>query len=176
GALGLEPTLRSQQEMSTQLYINAFKDQDWQMDLTQFENSILQAGFDHHLSIVEKPTYQNEPRYYLVDDYGNHFYGTLKNEYHGMNTWGMRYTEKGAPSFTAAEVEFILVNKVIRKTAWYRNLKHLYSSKGRNLREDYRSHRKAKEVIDLRRTGGEPTHERCYLHLAYKNRLLGEVQ
>lgn len=176
GALGLEPTLRSQQEMSTQLYINAFKDQDWQMDLTQFENSILQAGFDHHLSIVEKPTYQNEPRYYLVDDYGNHFYGTLKNEYHGMNTWGMRYTEKGAPSFTAAEVEFILVNKVIRKTAWYRNLKHLYSSKGRNLREHFRSHKKAKEVIDLKRTGSEPTHERYYLNLAYKNPLLDEFQ
>ncbi|UBX48088.1 RTX toxin [Providencia alcalifaciens] len=176
GALGLEPTLRSQQEMSTQLYINAFKDQDWQMDLAQFENSILQAGFDHHLCIVEKPTYQNEPRYYLVDDDDNHFYGTLKNEYYGMNTWGMRYTAKDAPSFTAEEVEFILANKVIRKTAWYRNLNHLYGTKGKNLRKHFRPHKKAKEVIDLKRTGSESTHERYYLNSTYENALLDEFQ
>ncbi|WP_249215370.1 MULTISPECIES: anthrax toxin-like adenylyl cyclase domain-containing protein [unclassified Providencia] len=176
GALGLEPTLRSQQEMSTQLYINAFKEQEWQMDLAQFRNGILQAGFDHHLTVIEKPTYENEPRYYLVDDYGNHFYGTLANVYHGMHTWVATYTAKGAPSFTEEEVEFIFANKVIRKTAWYRNLANLYGDRNRNLREHFRPHKKAKEVIDQKRTGSVPTHERYYLNLVYKNPLLDEFQ
>ncbi|MBC5789848.1 anthrax toxin-like adenylyl cyclase domain-containing protein [Providencia sp. JUb39] len=176
GALGLEPTLRSQQEMSTQLYINAFKELEWQMDLAQFRNGILQAGYDHHLTIIEKPTYENEPRYYLVDNYGNHFYGTLGHVYHGMHTWVATYTAKGAPSFTEEEVEFIFANKVIRKTAWYRNLANLYGDRDRNLREHFRPHKKAKEVIDLKRTGSEPTHERYYLNSAYKNALLDEYQ
>ncbi len=41
-------------------------EQDWNMDLVLFENNIMQAGFAHHLSVIEKPTYENEPRYYLL--------------------------------------------------------------------------------------------------------------
>nr|WP_305071688.1 C80 family cysteine peptidase [Providencia sp. wls1922] len=176
GALGLEPTLRSQQEMSTQLYINAFKEQEWQMDLAQFRNGILQAGFDHHLTVIEKPTYEKERRYYLIDRYGNHFYGTLEEGYYGMHTWGLRYTQKGAPSFTEEEVDFILANQVIRDTTWYRNLRKFYANHGWDLRKNFSPRKKAKEVIDQKRTGSVPTHERYYLNSAYNNPLLDEFQ
>lgn len=176
GALGVEPTLRSQQEMSTQLYINAFKEQEWQMDLAQFRNGILQAGFDHHLTVIEKPTYEKERRYYLIDRYGNHFYGTLEKGYYGMHTWGLRYTQKGAPSFTEEEVDFILANEVIRDTTWYRNLRKFYANHGWNLSKNFSPRKKAKEVIDQKRTGSVPTHERYYLNSAYNNPLLDEFQ
>ncbi|TOM56191.1 hypothetical protein CGH73_27480, partial [Vibrio parahaemolyticus] len=75
GAFGFEPTLRSQQEMAIVHYIKAFKKLDVEMDIDLFEKRFVPAGFDHHLSIIEKPTYKSEERYYLVDTNNNYFGG-----------------------------------------------------------------------------------------------------
>ncbi|CAB5559420.1 Calmodulin-sensitive adenylate cyclase precursor [Providencia rettgeri] len=176
GALGLDPTIRSQQEMNVQHYINAFKEQDWHMDLALFENNILQAGFAHHLSIIEKPTYENESRYYLVDNYDNYFYGKLGNLYLGAGNTTVRFLRKGAPSFTADEVKFILQNKIVRTTAWFKNLKHLYEKIGWSIHHDFHLQAKEKEIFDLRNTGSIATHERYSLNSTYKNSLLDEFK
>ncbi|WP_415885812.1 hypothetical protein [Providencia rettgeri] len=171
GALGLDPTLRSQQEMNIQHYINAFKEQDWHMDLALFENNILQAGFAHHLSIIEKPTYENEPKYYLVDNYGNYFYGKLGNLYMGAGDTSVRFVRKGAPTFTADEIDFILKNKIVRTTAWFKNLKVLYEKMGWSIRHNFRLQSKEKAVFDLKNIGSIATHERYSLNSAYKSPL-----
>ncbi|MEY0911022.1 anthrax toxin-like adenylyl cyclase domain-containing protein [Providencia rettgeri] len=176
GALGLDPTMRSQQEMNIQHYINAFKEQDWNMDLALFENNIMQAGFAHHLSVIEKPTYENEPRYYLVDNYDNYFYGKLGNLYIGAGNTTVRFLRKEAPLFTADEVKFILQNKLVRTTAWFKNLKHLYENMGWSIHHDFRIQAKEKEIFDLRNTGSIATHERYSLNSTYKNSLLDEFK
>ncbi|MCB6145047.1 hypothetical protein LHK12_07375 [Providencia rettgeri] len=162
--------------MNVQHYINAFKEQDWHMDLALFENNILQAGFAHHLSIIEKPTYENESRYYLVDNYDNYFYGKLGNLYLGAGNTTVRFLRKGAPSFTADEVKFILQNKIVRTTAWFKNLKHLYEKIGWSIHHDFHLQAKEKEIFDLRNTGSIATHERYSLNSTYKNSLLDEFK
>ncbi|MEX9604601.1 anthrax toxin-like adenylyl cyclase domain-containing protein [Providencia huaxiensis] len=176
GALGLDPTIRTQQEMNTQHYINAFKEQDWNMDLALFENNIAQAGFDHHLSIIEKPTYENELRYYLVDNNDNYFYGKLGNLYVEAGNTTVRFLRKEAPSFTAEEIEFILQNEIVRTTAWFRSLGHLYEDIGLSIHHDFFIKSKEKEVFDLKNTGSIATHERYSLNSTYKNLLLDEFK
>ncbi|WP_272680739.1 anthrax toxin-like adenylyl cyclase domain-containing protein [Providencia sp. PROV129] len=171
GALGLEPTLRTQQEMNTQLYINAFKKQNWEIDLTLFESHVLAAGFDHHLSIVEEPVYGNEQKYYLVDGYGNYFSGILENQRLGSGYYGLRFSKKGALSFTANEIDFILGNKIIRKSAWFRDLIYLYKRMGLSIRKNFRPKKEAKEIVDIKQTGTKPTHDTYSLNSAYKNPL-----
>ncbi|MEY0999967.1 anthrax toxin-like adenylyl cyclase domain-containing protein [Providencia rettgeri] len=176
GAVGLDPTIRSQQEMNIQHYINAFKEQDWNMDLVLFENNIMQAGFAHHLSVIEKPTYENEPRYYLVDNYDNYFYGKLGNLYLGAGNTTVRFLRKEAPSFTADEVKFLLQNKIARTTAWFKNLKHLYENMGWSIQHGFRLKAKEKEIFDLKNTGSIATHERYSLNSTYNNSLLDEFK
>ncbi|HHR5847397.1 TPA: anthrax toxin-like adenylyl cyclase domain-containing protein [Providencia alcalifaciens] len=176
GALGLEPTLRTQQEMNTQLYINAFKKQNWEMDLALFESNILAAGFDHHFGIIESPVYDEEQKYYLVDGHGNYFLGTLENRRLGPGNYGPRFSKKGAPSFTANEIDFILDNKIIRKSAWFKNLNHVYNRMGLSTRKDFKPKKEAKEIVDIKQTGTKATHDSYSLNSEYKNPLFEEFK
>ncbi|HEQ1858654.1 TPA: RTX toxin [Providencia alcalifaciens] len=172
GALGIEPTLRTQQEINAKLYIDAFKQQDWNMDLAQFEQQLLPAGFDQHFSIIEKPTQQSETRFYLVDGHGNYFYGALSSRKPIHSRAYFFFSKKNAPSFTEEDANFILENKSYRKGAWHKNLPRIYRSLGLEMRRDFSIKKEVKEVNDYVRVGSEPTNEMYFLNPNYQNPLL----
>lgn len=172
GALGIEPTLRTQQEINAKLYIDAFKQQDWNMDLAQFEQQLLPAGFDQHFSIVEKPTQQSETRFYLVDGHGNYFYGALSSRKPLHSTAQLFFSKKNAPSFTEEDANFILENKSYRNSSWIRNLARIYRDNGLQIKRDFSLKKEVKEVNDYVRVGSEPTNEMYFLNPNYQNPLL----
>ncbi|MTB67718.1 RTX toxin [Providencia sp. wls1943] len=176
GALGLEPTLRTQQEMNTQLYINAFKKQDWEMDLTLFESNILAAGFDHHFGIIEAPVYDDEQKYYLVDGHGNYFLGKLEERRIDAGHYKSHFSKRDAPSFTANEIDFIFNNKIIRRSAWFKNLNYVYQRMGLSVRSDFELKKEAKEIVDIKQIGAKPTHDSYSLNSEYKNPLFEEFK
>ncbi len=179
GAFGLEPTLRSQQEMSNQHQINAFKNQDWDRDLILFESNIQHAGFGHHLSIVEKPISEPLQRYYLVDNHRNYFHGTFSTEKLGSGNIVFCFLRNGAPTFTAEEADFILQIELARNRGWFKRLKTLYKSY-ESIEPDYRKKihfkREAKEIIDLKPIGRVSTNEHYSLNTSYKNPLFDEFK
>ncbi|HHR5881881.1 TPA: anthrax toxin-like adenylyl cyclase domain-containing protein [Providencia alcalifaciens] len=173
GALGIEPTLRTQQEINAKRYIDAFKQQDWNMDLAQFEQQLLPAGFDQHFSIVEKPIQRSEVRFYLTDDHGNYFLGGLKYaKWKNIPKSLPYFSIKGALSFTEADVDFILENKSYKNTAWFRNLPYVYREHGLQVRKHFSIKKEVKAVNDYVKVGSEPTNEQYFLNPNYQNPLL----
>lgn len=151
GAIGLEPTERTQQEIIIKRYIDSFKKMDWQNDLSHFEQTLVQAGFDHHLSVVEKPIYRQTYRYYLVDTDGNYFGGELGSERISPGFYISKYIKRGAPSFTSQEADFLLRRYIL-----------MANGIAHRAVEDkifYEYRKVQKDTFDLERNGSQPTNE-----------------
>ncbi|WP_322957901.1 anthrax toxin-like adenylyl cyclase domain-containing protein [Providencia huashanensis] len=163
GAFGFEPTLRSQQEMTIVYYTRAFKKLNVEMDIDLFEKMIVPAGFDHHLSIIEKPTYKSEERYYLVDELYNYFGGIEGEVRLSSSDYTYRYTKRGAPSFTSSEADFLIKNYSLTADGRARRVTGL---------EDRVVFRKvSKDVLDVVRTGAVASNEGYCFNPNYNNPL-----
>lgn len=164
GALGLDPTQRTQQEVIIKRYIDSFKHAEWELDLNHFEQSLRQAGFDHHLSVIDKPTYKKIDRYYLVDDQGNYFGGTLGHVKTGLFTRKERYTKRGAPSYTLQDANLLLNSYVLTYDGMARRKigsGHIPLFK-----------KELKETFELKRIGSESSDERYSFNSNYSDPLL----
>jgi len=121
GALGLEPTLRTQHDLTTKRYLEFFEKVDWESDVERFERTLAPAGFKYHLKIIEKPRIVDEERFYLVADgepmiwgfYADHFGG--KEVRSGYEDEFINYTEQGAPSFNLEEINILQNEYVLSK-------------------------------------------------------------
>ncbi|MEY0597280.1 anthrax toxin-like adenylyl cyclase domain-containing protein [Providencia alcalifaciens] len=163
GAFGFEPTLRSQQEMAIVHYIKAFKKLDVEMDIDLFEKRFVPAGFDHHLSIIEKPTYKSEERYYLVDTNNNYFGGMWWGVRLSFSDYVYRYTKRGAPSFTFSEADFLIKNYSLQADG---RVKRVTGQEDRVVFSKV-----LKEVTDVVRTGTVASNEGYCFNTNYKNPL-----
>ncbi|MGG4607968.1 anthrax toxin-like adenylyl cyclase domain-containing protein [Providencia sp. Me31A] len=168
GALGLEPTLRTQQEILIKRYIDAFKQADWENDLAYFEQFILQAGFDNHLSIIEKPIYRHVPKYYLVDQAGNYFGGNFVRTRSAMGMYHNKYIQAGAISLSYEDSERLLSNYYINPYGVARRLTD------KAVEQTFK--RKLKETTDLERTGSVTTHEFYQFNPEYQHSLLDKFK
>lgn len=170
GALGLDPTQRTQQEIIIKRYIDSFKHSDWDIDLHHFEQSLRHVGFDHHLSVIDKPTYQEIDRYYLVDNQGDYFGGTLGYVKTGLYTGEMRLTKRGAPSYTLQDANLLLNSYIL-------------TYDGKAGRKGQGSHgyvspykKELKETFELKRVGSESSDERYSFNPGYSNPLLAQFK
>ncbi|WP_369308174.1 anthrax toxin-like adenylyl cyclase domain-containing protein [Providencia rettgeri] len=172
GAVGLEPTLRSQQEMTIKRYIDAFKNDAWASDLAHYEQTLAKSGFDHHLSIIEKPIYQKKQYYYLVDNKNNYFGGTLGKISYGPGSYKEVYSKKGAPYFTEDDADFLLNNYIMLLDG--RVGKPSRRNNGGTFVNEFS--KEAKELFDLQQTGKEPSHERYNFNPEYSDSLFTEFK
>lgn len=168
GAFGLDPTQRTQQEIIIKRYIDSFKHADWEMDLNHFEQSLQPAGFDHHLSVIDKPTYEKMDRYYLVDNEGNYFGGKRGYIKIDLFTRKAHYTKRGAPSYTLQDANLLLNSYVLT-----------YDGMAR--RKIGRGHiplfkKELKETFELKRTGSESSDERYSFNPNYSDPLLAQFK
>ncbi|HGN1705512.1 TPA: C80 family cysteine peptidase [Providencia rettgeri] len=164
GALGLEPTLRTQQEILIKRYIEAFKQADWENDLAYFEQIILPAGFDNHLSVIEKPIYQCVPQYYLVDQKGNFFGGTVRRNRGVAGRYSNEYTQKGAISLSLEDSERLLSDYYIELHGVARRLVDKATVQPFEIKQ--------KGTTNPERTGSEATHEFYQFNSEYQHPLL----
>lgn len=168
GALGLEPTLRTQQEILIKRYLGAFKQADWEHDLAYFEQFILQGGFDNHLSVIEKPIYQHVPQYYLVDNKGNYFGGTFGPSRKMIGIYSNRYTQKGALSFSLEDSDRLLSDYSLDPDGVARRLIDKTAVQP--------FERMRKEITNLERIGSEVTHEFYQFNSEYQHPLLDKFK
>ncbi|WP_265497473.1 anthrax toxin-like adenylyl cyclase domain-containing protein [Providencia rustigianii] len=168
GALGLDPTQRTQQEIIIKRYIDSFKHADWEMDLNHFEQTLRQAGFDHHLSVIDKPTYEKTDRYYLVDNDGNYFGGKRGYIKVDLFTRKEHYTKRGAPSYTLQDANLLLNSYVLTYDGMARRKigsGHIPLFK-----------KELKETFELKRIGSESSDERYSLNPNYSDPLLTQFK
>lgn len=163
GAFGMQPTIRTQQEITVKRYIEFYKKSDWQIAVENFENTLMEIGFDHHLSIIENPLYKKQHHYYLVDEKGNYFGGKLKTLYLGRRASIQHYTEQGAPSFSEEEADSLLNNYDLQNSG---------TAVLRKTNRTIKYKKVKKEVFHLARTGSTATHEFYYFNSDYKDPLL----
>ena len=168
GAIGLEPTKRTQQEIIIKRYIDSFKKMDWRNDLVHFEQTLVQAGFDHHLSVVEKPIYKRTHRYYLVDDDGNYFGGKLSLVRIGMGVYRNKHVARGAPSFTSKEADLLLSKYILKANGIAR--RYIGNRAVNNFSKV------EKDIFDLVRNGSQPTNEHYGFNRDYRDPLFTQFK
>lgn len=77
-ALGLPPVISVQNKLRKNSVQQAMEEAEWNYDRQFFINSILPTGFDTHIYTEERILSNGEDAYYLIDDDGNYFGGTLQ--------------------------------------------------------------------------------------------------
>ena len=174
GALGLEPTLRTKNELAIVQYIELFKQEEWLKSKGIFKQIIGPEGFQHHLKIIEKPITEPEERFYLVCDgermiagYKTDYFGGTK-ETSGYNDQFVEYTKKGAPSFTQEEIDILQTEYVLNVNGEVRK------RTGHDLPSNFRAERKP--VLDRKLVATESSSEYFNLNRSYNSLLLSEFR
>lgn len=174
GAIGLEPTLRTRNELAIAQYIELFKQEEWLKSKGVFKQIIGPEGFQHHLKIIEKPITEPEERFYLVCDgerkiagYKTDYFGGTKKT-SGYNDEFVEYTKQGAPSFTQEEIDILQTEYVLNVNGEVRKRTSF------DLPSLFRTERKP--VLDRKLVGTESSSEYFNLNRSYNSILLSEFR
>lgn len=174
GALGLEPTLRTQHDLTTKRYLEFFEKADWESDVERFECTLAPAGFKYHLKIIEKPRIVDEERFYLVADgeemiagyYTDYFGG--KEVRSGYKNEFIKYTKQGAPNFNLEEINILQNEYVLSKNGEVRK---------RTQDDAVSAFRPRKKAVSGRKLiGTESSSEYLNLNSDYNNLLLEQFK
>lgn len=106
-AIGLAPSTDTLIRINQLQYVAAFKEQSRLEEIERFRSSLLPAGFEDYLTVIGKPILQAEKKYYLYKN-GSFFGGTYSVFANVNGTGEVYYSSQNAPTFTAAEADFII--------------------------------------------------------------------
>ncbi|USR66228.1 hypothetical protein NFC79_06440 [Providencia stuartii] len=172
GALGLEPTLRTKNELAIAQYLELAKQEEWLKSKEIFKQLTGPEGYQHHLKIIEKPIMEPEERFYLVcngermiSGYQiDYFGGTKKTS--GYYDQFVEYTKQGAPSFTQEEIDILQTEYVLNVNG---EVKKRTSD---DLPSNFRAERKP--VLDRKLVTTESSSEYLNFNSSYDSVLLSE--
>lgn len=106
-AIGLAPSTDTLIRINQLQYVAAFEEQSRLEEIERFRSSLLPAGFEDYLTVIGKPILQAEKKYYLYKN-GSFFGGTYSVFANVNGTGEVYYSSQNAPTFTAAEADFII--------------------------------------------------------------------